>query len=90
MDGSHGGSNGWQRSIPMPGHAAIRYLLTSRYTFDSRANRENPDAELCRIDATGGRSCIKVRLCLDSHLIPCRRAYAAISLLASGLERARY
>ena len=36
--------------------------LTRRYTFDSRANRENPDAELCRIDANGGRSCIKVRL----------------------------
>lgn len=31
-----------------------------RYTFDSRANRENPDAELCRMTPDGGRSCVKV------------------------------
>lgn len=32
----------------------------ARYTFDSRANRDAPDAELCRVTPQGGRSCIKV------------------------------
>jgi hypothetical protein len=35
-------------------------LTLSSYTFDSRANRESPDAELCRYTPDGGKSCIKV------------------------------
>jgi hypothetical protein len=40
------------------------YTDLSRYTFDSRANRDDPDTELCRVNPDGGKSCIKVSLIL--------------------------
>ncbi|KAK1924985.1 hypothetical protein DB88DRAFT_487530 [Papiliotrema laurentii] len=40
----------------------VREAPAARYTFDSRANRDAPDAELCRITPQGGRSCIKLAM----------------------------
>ncbi|RSH93911.1 hypothetical protein EHS25_006563 [Saitozyma podzolica] len=40
----------------------VREAPSAKYTFDSRANREDPDAELCRYNPDGGRSCIKLAM----------------------------